>query len=149
MSSVYEDIHRSLLAFCNDFITANPTAMTGFQVFDFDTHAVEQELPESNLIGIIDYGFDDVQDLYEVSCGLMVCTFADDQNLTVLRKAMGLLSNKIKVGEQIPIKNAAGATLGSMTFKTPISFLPVGKSKNRPIQAIGLNLGAGYVSRPY
>lgn len=140
----YSDFLRSLQAYCNDFLTRK--AITGFEVFDFEAHAVENELPNFDLIGINDYMVENQKDMYEVSCVLTICTKADDQNLNRLRGAISAMFAELKPGKtDIPIKSKTGLTLGNFVVHDPVTVIPVGKTKTRPIQGIAVSFGAGYL----
>lgn len=149
MSNAYEDCQRSLLAYCKNFLTRN--SISGFEVFDFDAHAVEQQLPDSDLIGIGEYSIENQTDMHHVTCMLIICTKSDDTSLDRLRPVMGAIYKELvpgNTGEILPVVDNTGMKRGYLTVMDNVLVGPVGSTKTRPIQAVGLSFGVGYATLP-
>lgn len=146
MTGPYINIQTSLLTYCNNFLSRNN--VDDFEVFDFENHAVTNELPDSNLIGLFEYAIENQTDLYEITCVIAVCTLADDSALEILRSVIDKLFKELKPGSQLPIVNIdsspAGQEIGKMVVMDNVKVFPVSKTKVRPIQGIGIRLGASY-----
>lgn len=149
MSNAYQDINRSLLAYCNNFLIRHD--IKDVDIFDFDAHAVEQELPDQDLIGIGEYSIENQTDKYHVTCMFIVCTKADDTQLKRLRNLVGSLFAELRPqnsGEPFKIVDEAGLKRGYMTVMDNVLVGPVGSNKTRPVQAIAVAFGVGYASLP-
>lgn len=149
MSNAYSDIHRSLLAYCKNFLTRN--SVSGFQVYDFEAHAATMELPGVDLIGLAEYSIENQKDMYEITCLIAVCTKSDDANLTRLRPVVGKLFAELTpgaTGAKFEVLDAAGLRRGYMTVMDNVMVMPVGDTKTRPFQTIAVRFGVGYVSLP-
>lgn len=146
----YQDIHTSILAYCKGFLTRN--SITGFQVFDFDAHAVTQELPvDKHLIGLADYSIENQTDMYAVTCVIAVCTLSTDNDLKVLYDTMGKLFAELRPGasgERFAILDSTGLKRGYMTIHDNVMAMPVGRTDTRPFQGIAISFGAGYLELP-
>lgn len=147
----YLDIHRSILAYCNQFLIRNSYSPSAFEVFDYDAHAVVQELPAKHLIGISDYSIENQTDMYMVTCVLAVCTMSNDQNLTMLYDVMGKLFSELRPGasgERFAILDETGLKRGYLTVGENVMAMPVGRTDTRPFQGIAISFGAGYLALP-
>jgi hypothetical protein len=149
MSNAYEDVNRSILAYLNGFLSRN--SIQDFQVFDFDSHASLQQLPEKDLIGMGDYSIENKKDQYMVTCTIIVCTQADDAYLERLRPVVGKLFNELTpgaTGARFPVVDPSGVTRGFLTVADDTMVLPVGNTKTRPLQAIAVSFAVGYQQLP-
>lgn len=149
MSNAYEDVQRSLLAYCNGFLDRN--GVEDFEVFDFDAHSVEQELPDSDLIGIGEYSIENMTDHYNVTCMVIVCTKADDTGLRRLRATMGKLFSELKPrnsGNPFKVVDTSGVTRGYLAVMDNVLVGPIGNTKTRPVQAMSVSFAVGYSELP-
>jgi hypothetical protein len=147
MADVYNDVHRSLLAYCNRLLTRE--GITGFQVFDFDAHAVEEKLPDSNLIGITNYSITNGTDQYDVICMIAVATLTTDNDLEIVRSTIGKLFNDLRPGHpngKLEVIDSAGGIIGQLVVKDDVMATPVAKTDTRPFAGINVNFGLGYQS---
>lgn len=147
--SAYLDINRSILAYCNGVITRH--GLEGFQTFDFDAHAVEQELPKEDLIGISEYTIKNLTDHYLVTCMILICTRSDDSNLHRLRPAVDALFQELKPGasgELFSILDENGLRRGYLTVMDDVEATAPGSTKTRPVSGIMLQFAAGYRDLP-
>lgn len=145
----YIDIHRSILAYCKSFLTRN--GITGFEVFDYDAHAVTQELPDKHLIGLSDYSIENQTDMYEVTCIIAVCTKSNDANLKILYETIDKLFSELRpgsTGERFQIVDNSGIKRGYLTVQDNVLVMPVGRTDTRPFQGIAISFGAGYLELP-
>lgn len=145
----YSDFKRSILAYVNSMLRRN--AINGFQVFDFDTHAVTKELPQSDLVGIGEYSTTNMKDMHHITCMIMVCTMSDDAELGRLTPVIDALYHELKPGasgEMLPVLDAQGLKRGYLTVMDDVMVTAVGATKTRPIQALALSFGAGYLKLP-
>lgn len=140
----YMDCYTSLLAYCKNFLAAN--SITGFEVFDFDSHAAKQELPDSHLIGITDYSIQNNTDMFHITVMFMVCTKADDADLKTLRSVVSKLFAGLTPDARFQLLNPAGTKVGEFVVMDEVMATSVGTTKTRPIQGIAVSLGCGYTS---
>lgn len=150
MTGPYFDIHTSILAYCKGFLQRTAFA-ADFQVFDFDAHAVIQELPNKHLIGISDYSIENQKDMYMVTCVIAVCTMSTDNDLDVLYQVMDGLFSELKpgaTGERFPVLDGNGVKRGYLTVTGDVMAMPVGRTDTRPFQGIAISFGAGYLDLP-
>ena len=148
-NNAYEDIKRSLLSYCNNFLPRN--SIEDFEVFDFDTHAVEQKLPDKDTIGISEYSITNNTDMYIITCMIVVCTKSDDTGLQRLDQAIGRLFNELtpgNTGELFSILDENGIRRGYLTVMDEVFVGSVAKTETRPLKAIAVSFGAGYSSLP-
>lgn len=144
----YQDIHTSILAYCKGFLTRH--SLTGFEVFDFDAHAMIKEMPNKHLIGISDYSIENQTDMYVVTCVLAVCTY-NDTNLKILYDTMGKMFAELRpgaTGERFAVVDANGIKRGYMTVMDNVMAMPVGRTDTRPFQGIAISFGVGYLELP-
>lgn len=149
MTGPYIDINTSLLAYCKNAITRQ--GLSGFEVFDFDTHASIQALPDADLIGICDYSITNQGDDFMVTCMIMVCTKADDTYLKRLRPVIDGLFSELTPGRDnsnLKVVDPSGITRGFMKVMKDVMVTPVGASETRPIQGIAVSLSVGYAQLP-
>ena len=147
--NAYEDIYRSILSYCNNFLERN--SLEGFEVYEFDCHAVEQSLPDSDLIGLSDYSISNQTDQYIVTCMIIVCTKSDDANLARLRPAIGRLFKELTpgdTGDRFSVIDQQGIRRGYMTVMDDVMVGPIARTQTRPLQAIAVSFGVGYTNLP-
>lgn len=145
----YSDFKRSILSYLNNMLSRK--AINNFQVFDFDAHAVTKELPESDLVGIGEYSLTNSTDMHHITCMIMVCTMSDDTGLDRLSPVVDALYNELKPGtsgEILPVLDKNGIKRGYLTVMDDVMVTAVGATKTRPIQALALSFGAGYLKLP-
>ena len=143
---VYGDVHRSILNYCSSFLDRN--VIQNFQIFDFDAHATIQELPNSDLLGVSDYAIENQQDIYVVTCMFVVCTKSDDAYLKRLRPVVAKLFSELRPSEENLFKliDENGLKQGTIKIMSDVAALPIGNTKNRPVQAIAVSFSVGYNS---
>lgn len=150
MADAYTDIQRSILAYCNQFLTRN--SVSGFDVYDFEAHAGTTDLPAKDLIGLAEYSIENLGgDMFDITCMIAVCTKSDDAGLERLRPVIGKLFKELKpgaTGEKFPIVDDAGLKRGYLTVGEGVMVMPVGDTKTRPFQTIAVRFGAGYLNPP-
>lgn len=150
----YNDIQRSLLAYCNNFLQRNNLDTddgANWDVFDFDVPTVNHEMPANNVIGIADYSIENTGDKYHVTCMVMVCTLSTDTKLENLRSAIGGLFAELRpgaTGETLTVVDESGTKRGYFTVMDEVMVSPVATTKTRPIQGIAISLGVGYLALP-
>lgn len=145
----YKDVHRSILAYLNQFLSRH--SITGFDVFDFDAHAVIQELPQTHVIGLSDYSIENQTDMYMVTCVIAACTMSDDTDLAILYDVMDKLFAELRPGqsgERFAVVDATGLKRGYMTVGDNVMAMPVGRTDTRPFQGIAVTFGVGYLDLP-
>lgn len=145
---LYKVLKTSTLAYCKGFLTRN-TSITNTDVFDFDSHASLQELPEKDLIGISEFSVENSGDTYYVNCIVTICTKSDDSNILRLTNIMDKMFSEIRpgaTGDKFKVVDSAGTRLGNFTVKSPVEATPVMKSKTRPIQGIMVSLAIACAS---
>lgn len=146
---VYTDIKRSILSYCNKAITRH--TLTGFESFDFDTHASINELPAHDLIGISDYAVTNLGEQYSVTCMILISTMSDDAMLVRLTPAIDAIFGELQPGQINPyldIVDSNGQSRGIMKVMGPVEVTPVGASKSRPVQGVMVNFSVGYSTQP-
>ena len=148
-NTVYIDMHRSLLSYCDKFLGRN--GITGFQVFDWDSHNTIEVLPDSHLIGISDYAITNEGKKYRIECMLAICTMTDDKDLKILRSVMAKLFNELQpgtTGELLPVLDVNGVKRGYLTVGEQVGATSIGSTDTRPLIGLMVSFGAGYIDLP-
>lgn len=147
MSGMYLDIKTSLLAFCKR--SKHQLSMSSVEIFDFDTHAVENKLPDRDIIGIGDYSLTDNDETHHGTCSIAVCTLSDDSLCERLSGIIDYLYSNLKPGTQVPVvKKDSGEQVGYLTILTPMTALPISDTQTRPVQEILINFGVALDTPP-
>lgn len=134
----YDLILKSLLIFCNDFITKNN--LEDFTTFDFDAHASLEELPNDNLIGIAEFELEERQELYYGSCSLLLSTLQTDYNIQLLRPTLSKLFHDLRTNMRIPIYNdTLTEEIGNIIIMEGTQAMPVSRTKTRPLSGVNIN----------
>lgn len=137
---ILENIEASILKFCNDL---NTELVLGCKVFNFDTHATVNELPQDELIGLMGLDLLNSGGLIEGSCMIAVCTLNDDTDLSKLRKAISSVFDRLQPGVQLDnVVSTTGSPIGKLTIMEPVHLMKVGSAKSRPIQMISFQFGS-------
>lgn len=131
--AAYQDIHASLLRFCSDNATQF-TLVEGldFTPLDFDAITSDNDLPETNLLGIdnlaIAEGGDDNPG--DIVATLITIGIRDDVNNSLLSKITDALFEKVRAGQQVALYDSGtGNLVGQMVFFGMARMLPIGKSE--------------------
>lgn len=150
MSNIYLDTKASLLAQCKQLITSNPTLLTDFQVFDFDSHASQETWPTGkHLIGTVELGIENLKDMYVVSGSFMVAQKEDKQDISKLDSVINLLFDTFAPDKAINIvTNNTGVDRGRLIFMTGVKILPVVRAKSRPCQMVMFEAGTSFPPPP-
>jgi len=147
MSGIYLDVQSSLLAFCKE--TKEAISLDDFQVFDFDSNATLNKLPDADLIGIAEYSLENDEETHIGSCSFVVCTLADDANLRRLRPVVDYLYSKLEPGFAIPIvRTVDGEPIGQAIVMRPTAALPLTTTEVRPLIEIVLRFGLALENPP-
>lgn len=147
MSDVFNDIHSSLLRFCNDFISSK--LLQEFEVFDFDAHATIERLPSKHLLGVAEYGLVNEDKTYTVTCMILVSTLSTDGGNKILKKVVGQLYDALRPGTNIPaVRSSDGQLTGHLVVKSPVEALPVMITEGRPVQGIAVSMGSSFLIPP-
>jgi len=150
VDNTFIDIKSSLLKYCKDVIARYPSIMPGWTVFDFDSHASVNEMPNTDVLGIMEYSVSNHDNHYYVTCMITVCTKSDDAQLKRLHPAMNALFGELKPGwGGIQVVNSnTGDAVGNLKVMENVTALPVGRADNRPIQMIAVELGSSFLVPP-
>lgn len=146
---VYNNIAASIKKHCKGFID-NDADFLGFQTYDFDAFATENDMPSAPLIGIAEYSLENLDRQYIVTCMICICTTAEDTALKLIRKLTGKLMTDLQVGAgHIRIVNATtGVDLGNLVIMDNVKALPVARTDTRPVQMIAISFGAAFLTPP-
>lgn len=145
MSGMYLSVKASLLKICkgvsDHFLLDSPPSIV-LQVFDFDSHAVEAELPLEDLMGVGEYQIQNDGGVHSGSCTFAICTMTDDTDLSRLSQVIDYFYDLMKDQKNFPIVDpSTGTELGKLAIMSPISALPVGSTRTRPFQQVMVNFG--------
>lgn len=147
MTDYYNNIRKSLLKFCNDFIASNE--LENFKPFDFDSHATIDKLPENNLIGVAEYAVRNNDKTYDITCMIVVSTLADDNGNVKLNSVVGKLFGVLKPGHNlVAVSGDNGTQIGHMVVRSPVEALPVAGTDGRPFLGIAVSLGSSFLVPP-
>ena len=139
------DVGASLLALCKQFIIDE--GLRDFQVFDFDTHTVTQDFPDTNLVGVAEYSLIEDEGLYTGHCMFIVSTLQDDMQLSTLKPTVSKLFNRLKSGSTAPVvEMATGLEIGNIKTMLGTEASAVSRTKGRPLQAINVHFGVAAVT---
>lgn len=139
-NNIYENTHRSILAYLKNF---NETQLNGvFQIFDFDEHSVTHDWPnDKDLLGIKEYSMEISDNTYICSCMIIVSTMANDRNFSRARPVVGKLSELLTSGKHIDVVNATGTKISTAVIMQDILFASASKTSDvRPVIPIGISL---------
>lgn len=150
VDNIFMDVRASLLKYCKDVRARYPNALPNFDVFDFDSHASVNDMPENDVIGISEYSIANADNHYYVTCMIVICTKADDAQLGRLNPAMSALFSELKPGfSGITVVNAqSGNEIGVLKVMENVTALPVARADNRPIQMIAVEMGSSFLVPP-
>jgi hypothetical protein len=141
------DINSSLLKMCTDFTTDN--SLTDYETIDFDAHASINDLPNNDLIGIAEYSLMELEDMFEGSCTVMICTTQDDSYLEKLKPTVSKLFNRLRSGREIEVVNSSnGTVIGRLKIMVGTEATPVARTKSRPLQGINISFGLSLITVP-
>lgn len=133
---ILEDLYTSVMRFCDDFRIAQAPDYS-LKVVNFDAHADESTLPESDIIGISSFTsetevFTDVMVLIGIST-------LDDPGLTRHMKLVSRLYEKLLPESRHKVySTATGQSRGIMVVSGGIRLMPISSSNARPLQFIGV-----------
>lgn len=135
---IYSDCRASLLKYCKDFLTKN--SLTGYQVFDFDTHASLHDLPDEKLIGISELSLENSDNTYVAYCMIGVATKANDTYLKELLDVMDKMYDELRPDHilQIVDKSDGVTPKGNLKVMDNVSLMPVARTNSRPVQFIAV-----------
>lgn len=150
MTNIYIDTKASLLVQCKNLITANPTLLADFQVFDFDSHASQETWPTGkHLLGTVELGIENLKDMYVVSGSFIVAQKENTQDIEKLDAVINLLFDTFAPGRSVDIvKKADGTERGKLIFMDGVKVLPVVRAKSRPCQMIMFEAGTSFPPPP-
>lgn len=135
---IYNNCRASLLKYCKDFISKN--SLTGYQVFDFDTHASLHDLPDTNLIGIAELSLDNAGHTYNAYCMIGIATKANDTYLEELLPAIDKMYDELRPDYILSIIDAADENVqrGNLKVIDSVELMPVARTNSRPVQFIAV-----------
>lgn len=143
MASTAESISASVLAFARAFGLSRSLV-----IFDFDAHATLEELPENDLIGIMEFSLGSDTGMLTTETMIVIST-NDDLNLGRLRKFIGELFDQLQPGATFSVVDAdSGIAIGNLKIMDGTQILPVARSRTRPFQAIAIRAGSDIRLRP-
>lgn len=136
---VYPSVWGSIVALINsirqDANLAHPTATLGF--IDWESHANIHELPETDLIGPTAITFNEISpQMFEVSFAIAVSTYATDQNLFRLRDHISRIFERLRVNEQVDVRDSDTALKVGYLVITESAVLPLTRAETRPFQYV-------------
>ncbi len=135
---ILSDIHSSLLRFCADFAANYP----GMSVVNFDAHADESTVPNTDVIGISSLSVKASSQLITVK-GMFGLSTVDDTNLFRLVSLMDDLYDKLLPTRILQIYDAVtGADNGILVVEDGTNMLPVGGSIARPLQFVMISMAS-------
>lgn len=145
MATNYHDLWTSVFAKLKSMIeTFESEALTDkMTVCNFDAVAEIEEFPDNDLIGVRNFGIQQVHGkLYEVVFLATIST-VDDTNLKRLEQMIGVLFDEFSVGRQINLLNSdTGNTQGQLTVMDGTEVLPVLNTRARAVKAIAVRLSS-------
>lgn len=139
----YENARSSILRFCKDFSTKmHADGIATLQVHDFDSHGDINELPEVDLVGPAEFGFEVQDDLYIITTMIGISTI-NDMGIFRLNKLTGLLFQRLYPNSLISYVDADdGSIVGKMRVMDGTRALPVARTRQlRPMKFIAAQIG--------
>lgn len=130
---IYQHVWASLIRFCRDL---NTSAALGATVYDFEAHAITEELPKSHLIGPLALSMSKTS-VETVSFSLGFSSFGEDKALFHHRKGIATLYAALAPESKIPIFNLdTAAQIGEMVLTDDTLVEPMTRAVARPFQVV-------------
>ena len=134
MSTLYQDSHASIMAFCYSFaLLSGQMQDQDIDVFNFDTFGKDDDLPNKDLVGPSQFSIQyDGQETFEINTMFTVSTFQDQDQFRVRGLANNMLS-VLRPGNTIPYFNSkTGQRTGAHMDITSCRSSPPSGSPTRP-----------------
>lgn len=130
---IYQDVWASLLRLCR--IINNDNSL-GATVYDFEAHAITEELPNSHLIGPNSLGMS-LTTVEDVVFSLGFSSYGEDTALFHHRKGISLLYEALCPEKQIPLFNLeTNLQIGNMLLTDDTMIQPMSRAVARPLQFV-------------
>lgn len=142
----YVNYRASLFRLCNDFITKmvgdGVIPADSMQVFDWDAHADQDELPNKDLIGPIEYEIEVDEKLHYITTMIGISTI-NDTNMFRLHTLIDHMFDQLQPEMLVPyVDGATGNQMGSMKALNGTAVMPTAKTKTRPFKAVAVSLAS-------
>lgn len=142
MTTKYENIWSSVFRFCSDFgdELQGDGVLADFEVFNFDAHVENKELPEKDLIGPWQLSVTVDEKLGTVTTNIGMST-RDDTNLFRLEKASGRLLERLMPDAMVTVYDAdTGVEIGHLKVLAGVSLSPVARAQQRSLKFLAITL---------
>lgn len=132
---LYTNVNASLFAMCKEIV--DDFALE-FKTFDLDSHASLDDLPNHNIISVIELSLrEESKALFSGYFMVALSTTHDDSDLDLLRPAVSQVWSRIQTDDNYPLVDSeTGAGAGRIIIQPGSEILPVSPSKSRPLQLI-------------
>lgn len=130
---MYQNIWASLVKFSRDL---NTTYLLGAEVYDFEAHAITEELPNTHLIGphSLSMSADPVE---FASFAIGFSSYGEDRALFHQRAAISSIYESLKPEQQIPLYHAGTALqIGNLIITEDTIIPPMTRASARPFQTV-------------
>ncbi len=134
-------IYKSLLRMTHELKDeiAATTSNRDIGLWDWENRAPEADLPETTLIGISGYGFDEKGGLWVIRFGLTLSSFADSHLLNEA-EALDIVYARLHEKETVPFRDPeTGEVIGEFVV-TNFDIAPMGQSELRNYRTISVEL---------
>jgi hypothetical protein len=136
-----ESLYKSLVRKVQEVITEINTAgiSTNLQYYSWDSRGEEQELPDTDLLGLAGWAFRENGGLWEVRAGLTLSTM-NDQHLFREIEMIDIIHANWGEGSQIPMVDKDTGQEFTVMVVVDFDMMPAGNSEKRNYRPIGIEL---------